>query len=121
MIATAKGFFDGQQIVLEPPVRLEAGQEVVIAYTVVASSEKKSAKIERCKGIVKRKIWFPAKEMFPMVTQMGKFMNDFTSYNSGSGARNNHDDANDAVCSFADEVIDDSMSMLEVIPVYRPF
>lgn len=39
MIATAKGFFDGQQIVLDPPVRLEAGQEVVIAYTVATSAK----------------------------------------------------------------------------------
>ena len=85
------------------------------------STEKKAAKIERCKGIVKRKIWFPAKELFPLVTQVGKFMNDFTSFNSGSGARNNHDDAPDSVCSFADEVIEDSMAMQEVVPIYRPF
>lgn len=39
MIATAKGFFDGQQIVLDPPVRLEAGQEVVIAYTIVTTAK----------------------------------------------------------------------------------
>lgn len=52
MIATAKGFFDGQQIVLEPPVRLEAGQEVVIAYTVVASSEKKSAKADLIDSLI---------------------------------------------------------------------
>ena len=44
MIATAKGFFDGQQIVLDPPVRLEAGQEVVIAYTVVKSKTSKETK-----------------------------------------------------------------------------
>ena len=48
-------------------------------------------------------------------------MNDFTSFNSGSGARNNHDDAPDSVCSFADEVIEDSMAMQEVVPIYRPF
>ena len=52
MIATAKGFFDGQQIVLEPPVRLEAGHEVVIAYTVVASSEKKSAKADLVDSLI---------------------------------------------------------------------
>ena len=44
MIATAKGFFDGQQIVLDPPGRLEAGQEVVIAYTVVTSKTSKESK-----------------------------------------------------------------------------
>ena len=44
MIATAKGFFDGQQIVLDPPVRLEAGQEVVIAYTVITSKTSKESK-----------------------------------------------------------------------------
>lgn len=85
------------------------------------STEKKSVRIERCKGIAKRKIWFPAKSLFPLVTQVGKFMNDFTSFNSGAGARNNHDDAPDSVCAFVDEVIEDSMSMSEVVPMYRPF
>ena len=85
------------------------------------SVEKKSVRIERCKGIAKRKIWFPAKSLFPLVTQVGKFMNDFTSFNSGSGARNNHDDAPDSVCAFVDEIIEDSMSMNEVEPIYRPF
>ena len=85
------------------------------------STEKKSTKIERCKGIVKRKIFFPDKSLFSMVTQMGKFMNDFTSYNSGSGAKNKHDDAPDAVCSFVDEVIEESMSISEVVPMFRPF
>ena len=37
---------------LEPPVRLEAGQEVVIAYTVVASSEKKSAKADLVDSLI---------------------------------------------------------------------
>ena len=87
----------------------------------VYSTEKKSTKIERNKGIAKRKIYFPAKNLFAMVTQMGKFMNDFTSYNSGSGARNNHDDAPDSVCSFVDEFIENSLAINEVTPIYRPF
>lgn len=85
------------------------------------SVEKKSVRIERCKGIAKRKIWFPAKNLYPLVTQIGKFMNDFTSFNSGSGVRNNHDDAPDSVCAFVDEVIEDSMSLSAVEPIYRPF
>ena len=44
MIATAKGFFDGQQIVLDPPVRLEAGQEVVVAYAIASSAKSKETK-----------------------------------------------------------------------------
>ena len=55
MIATAKGFFDGQQIVLDPPVRLEAGQEVVIAYTVattVKSVETKSNIVDSLIGAI---------------------------------------------------------------------
>ena len=87
----------------------------------VYSTEKKSAKIERVKGIVKRKIYFPAKSLFAMVTQMGKFMNDFTSYNSGSGARNKHDDAPDSICSFVDEFVENSLEMQNVLPIYRPF
>ena len=55
MIVTAKGFFDGQQIVLDPPVRLEAGQEVVIAYTVattVKSVETKSNIVDSLIGAI---------------------------------------------------------------------
>ena len=91
--------------------------EIIMKY----ETEKKSAKIERCKGIVKRKIHFPAKTLFALSTQMGKFMNDFTSFNSGSGVRNKHDDAPDSVCSFADEIIEEAIETSVVVPMFRPF
>lgn len=39
MFATAKGYYNGSQIVLDTPAQLEKGQEVVIAY-VIPQSEK---------------------------------------------------------------------------------
>lgn len=85
------------------------------------TTTKKSQRIEAYKGVVKRKIIFPAKSLFPMVTQIGKFMNDFTSYNSGVGVRNKHDDAPDSVCTFAEEEISDNYDSAEIIPIIRPF
>lgn len=82
---------------------------------------KKAQRIEAYKGVVKRKIIFPAKHLFPMVTQIGKFMNDFTSFNSGAGVRNKHDDAPDSVCSFAEEEIEENYNQAEIIPIMRIF
>lgn len=87
----------------------------------VWNEAKKSTRIERNKGIAKRKIHFPAKHLHPLTTQIGKLMSDFTSYNSGSGARNNHDDAPDSICAFAEYIIEDTISSQQVIPICRPF
>ena len=42
MIATAKGHYNGAQIVLDSPVEFQRGQEVIITYTVIHSTPKKS-------------------------------------------------------------------------------
>ncbi len=34
MFATARGYYNGSQIVLDSPAQLEKGQEVVIAYVI---------------------------------------------------------------------------------------
>lgn len=56
----------------------------------------KSIRIEMNKGIIKRRIWFPDKKMFSKISDMGKFMNNLTLYNSQGGNRN--DDAPDRLC-----------------------
>ena len=40
MLATAKGYYDGSQIVLNSPVQFQRGQEVIITYTIIADSTK---------------------------------------------------------------------------------
>lgn len=42
MLATAKGYFDGSQIVLDSPVQFQRGQEVIVTYTVVQPPRKKN-------------------------------------------------------------------------------
>ena len=38
MLATAKGYYDGSQIVLNSPVQFQRGLEVIITYTIIADS-----------------------------------------------------------------------------------
>ena len=35
MLATAKGYYNGSQIVLDSPVNIQKGQEVIITYTII--------------------------------------------------------------------------------------
>lgn len=37
MLATAKGYYDGSQIVLDTPVHFQRGQEVIVTYTASTS------------------------------------------------------------------------------------
>ena len=38
MLATAKGYYNGSQIVLNSPVQFQRGQEVIVTYTIIADS-----------------------------------------------------------------------------------
>ncbi len=40
MLATAKGHYNGSQIVLDTPVKFQRGQEVVITYTIIQQTPK---------------------------------------------------------------------------------
>ena len=35
MLATAKGYYNGSKIVLDSPVNIQKGQEVIITYTII--------------------------------------------------------------------------------------
>lgn len=98
-------------------------QEKEISFCVVDeiyNTLPKQARITRGKGIALRKIYYPSKEMFPMNTQMGRFMSDFTSYNTGG--RNAHDDAPESICEFAWEIIDEQHNQkAKIKPFKRPF
>ena len=40
MLAMAKGYYNGSQIVLDTPVEFETGQEVVVTYTVIPTQKR---------------------------------------------------------------------------------
>jgi hypothetical protein len=43
MLATAKGYYNGSKIVLNTPVDFERGQEVLITYTILHSTNQKAS------------------------------------------------------------------------------
>ena len=55
------------------------------------------------KGIIKKRIWFPNRIMFGRTSEMGKFMDNLTLYNSQG--TNKNDDAPDSVGMFTSEII----------------
>lgn len=63
----------------------------------------KSIRIEMEKGIIKKRIWFPNRTIFGRTSQMGKFMDNLTLYNSQGSNKN--DDAPDSVGMFTSEII----------------
>lgn len=64
----------------------------------------KSARIENEKGVIKRQMVFPKREMYGMNTQMGKFMDNLTNYNESGN--NPNDDAPDSLALVAHEIIE---------------
>ena len=42
MLATAKGYYNGTQIVLDSPVQFQLGQEVIVTYTVAQAFSKRN-------------------------------------------------------------------------------
>lgn len=42
MLATAKGHFNGSKIVLDSPVQFQRGQEVIVTYTIISSTQNES-------------------------------------------------------------------------------
>ena len=45
MLATAKGYYDGSRIVLDPSVHFQRGQEVIITYTKNPVPKTKAAQV----------------------------------------------------------------------------
>ena len=70
-------------------------------------------------GNVKRKIVFPKKGLYGRNTEMGTFMESFTSYNLQG--RNEHDDANDSLAMFSHEIIDNGAVPTKIQIIRRPF
>lgn len=79
----------------------------------------KATRIEMEKGIIKRRIWFPDKKFFGKTSHLGKFMNNFTLYNSQGVNRN--DDAPDSTAMFTSEIIGEKHKAKKVKAIKRPF
>lgn len=78
----------------------------------VYSSENKERRINNNQGDIRGKIVYPAKGMFPMSTEMGRFMNDFTNYSFDRP--NAYDDAPDALCLFTTHFIAENARFAKV-------
>jgi len=85
------------------------------------NTEQKSARIENEKHIIKKQLVFPEKGMYGDNTDIGKFMNNLTTYNAtGSNA---NDDAPDACALFASEIIEENSQpqVAVAVPFVRQF
>ena len=83
------------------------------------NTEVKETRIVNEMGNVKRKIVFPKKGLYGRNTEMGTFMESFTSYNLQG--RNEHDDANDSLAMFSHEIIDNGAVPTKIQIIRRPF
>ena len=81
--------------------------------------ENKKVRIELEKGNILRKLVFPAQNIVPLQSDMGKAMNNLTLYNNTG--RNETDDYPDAVAMFSHEIIDGGSYTPKAIPMIRPF
>ena len=66
----------------------------------------KATRIENEKHIIKKQMVFPKRDMFGANTNMGKFMDNLTTYNSSGN--NANDDAPDACALSASEIIEEN-------------
>lgn len=117
------------ELVIESNVTSELKQNVEkilakmgISYCTIHEKyniENKALRIETEKGIVLRKIIFPAKGVFGQKSQMGLMMNNITLYNVTG--RNQNDDGIDSVCMFASEIIEGGSKGASVKPMKRLF
>lgn len=76
--------------------------EILEKYNTVP----KATRIENEKHIIKKQLVFPAKENYGVNTDMGKFMNNLTTYNSTG--QNSNDDAPDSCALFGSEIIEEN-------------
>lgn len=83
------------------------------------NSENKAERITDQSYLIQQRLVFPKKELYPLKTDMGQFMNNFTLYNSKG--RNQHDDAPDSCALFTSEIVDESKNTAKVTIFKRPF
>ena len=79
----------------------------------------KKIRIEAEKGVIKKKIWFPHKRLLEANTDISKYMQNLTLYNSSG--RNVNDDAPDSSAMFCSEIISEKSKPKKATPLKRTF
>ena len=85
--------------------------EILEKYNTVP----KAMRIEAEKGVIKKQMVFPKKGMYGINTQMGMFMDNFTSYNASGN--NANDDAPDSCALFGSEIIEENSQPQVAVPM----
>ena len=80
---------------------------------------KKEERIEAQKSNIRRKLVFPERNLFPLKSDIGSFMDNLTVYNSQG--RNINDDAPDSLAMFCAEIMEGGSLPARVKPVRRLF
>lgn len=76
--------------------------EIIEKYNTIP----KATRIENEKHIIKKQMVFPKRDMYGINTDMGKFMDNLTTYNSSGN--NVNDDAPDSLGMMASEIIEEN-------------
>lgn len=63
----------------------------------------KQTRIELERGNLTERIWYPSQDLFPINSDMGRFMESHTMYNIEGG--NRHDDATDSLAMFTADIV----------------
>ena len=79
------------------------------------NTEQKSARITNESHIVKKRLVFPNKSMYGINTDIGRFMDNLTTYNSTG--TNANDDAADSCALFGSEIIEENSQPQVAIPL----
>lgn len=93
-----------------------------VSYCIIMekyNTQNKSARIENQKGNIIRRLFFPLKTIFGKNSEMGKFMDNLTLYNSNG--RNANDDAPDSCAMFCSEIIEENSKSAKAKAIKRPF
>ena len=85
--------------------------EIIEKYNTVP----KATRIENEKHIIKKQLVFPQKGMYGVNTNIGKFMDNLTSYNATG--TNPNDDAPDSCALFGSEIIEENSQPQKAVPL----
>ena len=85
--------------------------EILEKYNTIS----KPTRIENEKHIIKRQLVFPQKNMYGFNTDIGKFMENLTTYNATG--TNPNDDAPDACALFSSEIIEENSQPQVAVPL----
>lgn len=89
--------------------------EIIEKYNTVP----KKVRIESEKGVIVRRIWFPSKNLIDANTDINRFMQNFTSYNSDG--KNKNDDAPDSNAMFTSEIVENRSKTAKAVVFRRIF